>query len=83
MMSVYRFELDVLATTNEYVKSIQSSLLGVGWTPAFWNICYPGASRDFLIDTRNLSIGLVLALYVTLENSTSAISTATKTRPDL
>ena len=41
----------------------------VGWTPSFLSTCYPRASRNliasFVKDIRKLSIGLVLALYVT------------------
>ena len=41
----------------------------MGWTPSFLSTCYPRASRNsiasFVRDIRNLSIGLVLALYVT------------------
>ena len=44
--------------------------MGVGWSPAFISSCYPEASRNmianFVRDIRKLSIGLVLALYVTL-----------------
>ena len=43
--------------------------MGVGWTPSFLSACYPRASRNligsFVKDIRKLSIGLVLALYVT------------------
>ena len=41
----------------------------MGWTPFFLSTCYPSASRNliasFVKDIRKLSIGLVLALYVT------------------
>ena len=41
----------------------------MGWTPSFLSTCYPRASRNliasFVKDIRKLSIGLVLALYVT------------------
>ena len=43
--------------------------MGVEWTPSFLSTCYPRASRNliasFVIDIRKLSIGLILALYVT------------------
>ena len=45
------------------------TLSEVGWTPSFLSTCYPRASQNliasFLKDIRKLSIGLVLALYVT------------------
>ena len=41
----------------------------MGWTPSFLSTCYPRASRNliasFVKDIRKLSIGLILALYVT------------------
>ena len=41
----------------------------MGWTPSFLSTCYPKASRNliasFVKDIRKLSVGLVLALYVT------------------
>ena len=69
-MSFDRFQADVLATKAQYERSdaIQGGM-GVGWTPSFLSTCYPKASRNliasFAKDIRKLSIGLVLALYVT------------------
>ena len=61
---------DVLATSSQYERS--DAILGgmgVGWTPSFLSTCYPRASRNliasFVKDIRKLSIGLILALYVT------------------
>ena len=60
----------MLATKAQYERS--DAILGgmgVGWTPSFLSTCYPKASRNltasFVKDIRKLSIGLVLALYVT------------------
>ena len=43
--------------------------MGVGWSPVLISSCYPRASRNLIVkfvrDIRKLSIGLVLALYVT------------------
>ena len=69
-MSLDKFQADVLATRAQYERS--DAILGgmgVGWTPSFLSTCYPRASRNliasFVRDIRKLSIGLVLALYVT------------------
>ena len=69
-MSLDKFQADVLATRAQYQRS--DAILGgmgVGWTPSFLSTCYPRASRNliasFIRDIRKLSIGLVLALYVT------------------
>ena len=69
-MSLDKFQADVLATKAQYERS--DAILGgmgVGWTPSFLSTCYPKASRNliasFVKDIRKLSIGLVLALYVT------------------
>ena len=64
-----RFQADVLATRAENERS-DAILTGMGveWSPAFLGSCYPRASRhliaNFVRYIRNLSIGLVLALYV-------------------
>ena len=69
-MSLDKFQADVLATKAQYERSdaIMGGM-GVGWTPSFLSTCYPKASRNliasFVKDIRKLSIGLVLALYVT------------------
>ena len=51
------------------VNSMILGGMGVGWTPSFLSTCYPRASRNliasFVKDIRKLSIGLILALYVT------------------
>ena len=69
-MSLDKFQADVLATKAQYEQS--DAILGgmgVGWTPSFLSTCYSKASRNliasFVKDIRKLSIGLVLALYVT------------------
>ena len=69
-MSLDRFQADILATKAQYERS--DAILGgmgVGWTPSFLSTCYPRASRNliasFVEDIRKLSIGLVLAVYVT------------------
>ena len=69
-MSLDKFQADVLATKAQYERS--DAILGgmgVRWTPSFLSTCYPKASRNliasFVKDIRKLSIGLVLALYVT------------------
>ena len=69
-MSLDKFQADILATRAQYERS--DAILGgmgVGWTPSFLSTCYPRASRNliasFVRDIRKLSIGLVLALYVT------------------
>ena len=69
-MSLDKFQADVLATRAQYERS--DAILGgmgVGWTPSFLSTCYPRASGNliasFVRDIRKLSIGLVLALYVT------------------
>ena len=69
-MSLDKFQADILATRAQYQQSdaIQDGM-GVGWTPSFLSTCYPGASRNlissFVKDIRKMSIGLILALYVT------------------
>ena len=70
LKSLDKFQADVLATRAQYERS--DAILGgmgVGWTPSFLSKCYPRASRNliasFVKDIRKLSIGLVLALYVT------------------
>ena len=69
-MSLDWFHKDVPVTRAEYERS--DAILagvGVGWSPAFISSCYPSVSRNlianFVSDIRKLSIGLVLALYVT------------------
>ena len=69
-MSLDKFQADVLATRAQYERS--DAILGgmgVGWTPSFLSTCYPRASRNliasFVKDIRKLSIGLIVALYVT------------------
>ena len=65
-----KFQVDILATRAQYEQS--DAILGgmgVGWTPSFLSTCYPRASRNliasFVKDIRKLSVGLILALYVT------------------
>ena len=65
-----RFQADILATRAQYERLCAILCgMGVGWTPSFLSTCYPRASRNliasFVKDIRKLSIGLVLALYVT------------------
>ena len=58
-MSLDKFQADVLATRAQYERS--DAILGgmgVGWTPSF-------LIASFVKDIRKLSIGLILALYVT------------------
>ena len=69
-MSLDKFQADILATRAHYEQS--DAILGgmgVEWTPSFLSTCYPRASRSliasFFKDIRKLSIGLVLALYMT------------------
>ena len=69
-MSLEKHQADILATRAQYERS--DAILGgmgVGCTPSFLSTCYPRASRNliasFVKDIRKLSIGLVLALYVT------------------
>ena len=69
-MSLDKFQADVLATRPQYERS--DAILGgmgVGWTPSFLSTCYPRTSRNliasFVKDIRKMSIGLILALYVT------------------
>ena len=69
-MSLDKIEADVLATKVQYERSDAIvGGMGVGWTPSFLSTCYPRSSRNliasFVKDIRKLSIGLVLALYVT------------------
>ena len=69
-MSLDKFQADILATRAQYEQS-DAILggLGVGWMPSFLSTCYPRASRNliasFVKDIRKLSIGLIIALYVT------------------
>ena len=72
-MSLDRFQAGVLASRAEYERSDAILAgMGVGWSPAFISSCYPRASRNlianFVRDIRKLSIGLVLAFYVTFGN---------------
>ena len=69
-LSLDKFQADVLATRAQYERS--DAILGgmgVGWTPYFLSTCYQRACRNliagFVKDIRKLSIGLILALYVT------------------
>ena len=69
-MSLDKFQADILATRAQYERS--DAILGGmggGWTPSFLSTCYPRASRNliasFVKDIRKLSIGLIVALYVT------------------
>ena len=69
-MSLDKFQADILTTRAQYERSDAIlGEIGVGWTPSFLSTCYPRASRNliasFVKDIRKLSIGLVLALYVT------------------
>ena len=72
-ISLDKFQADVLATKAQYERS--DAILGgmgVGWTPSFLSTCYPKASRNliasFVKDICKLSIGLVLAIYVTFSH---------------
>ena len=69
-MSLDKFQADVLAKRAQFERS--DAILGgmgVGWTSFFLSTCHPRASRNlianFLKDIRKLSIGLILAFYVT------------------
>ena len=69
-MPLDKFQADILDTKAQYERS--DAILGgmgVGWTPSFLSTCYPRASRNliasFVKDIRKVSIGLILALYVT------------------
>ena len=69
-MSLDQFQADILATRAQYEQSdAVLGRMGVGWTPSFLSTCYSRASRNliasFVKDIRKLSIGLILALYVT------------------
>ena len=69
-MSLDKFQANFLATRAQYERSdAMLGGMGVGWTPSFLSTCYPRASRNliasFVKDIRKLSIGLILALYVT------------------
>ena len=69
-MSLDKFQADLLATRAQYERSDAILVgMGVGWTPSFLSTCYPRASRNLIAsvvkDIRKLSIGLILALYVT------------------
>ena len=66
-----KIQAEIVATKAQYERS--DAILGgmgVGLTPSSLSTCYPRASRNliasFVKDNRKLSIGLVLALYVTL-----------------
>ena len=65
-----RLQANILATRAHYERS-DAILGGMGviWTPSFLSTFYPSASQNliasFLNDIRKLSLGLVLALYVT------------------
>ena len=69
-MSLDKFQADILATRAQLERS-DTNLggMGVGFTPSFLSTCYPRATRhliaSYVKDIRKLSIGLVLALYVT------------------
>ena len=67
MMSLDKFQADILATRAQYEQSdAVLGGMGVGWTPSFLSTCYPRASRNLIVnfvkDIRKLSIGLILAL---------------------
>ena len=69
-MSLDKFQADILATRAQYEQSDDIlGGMGVGWTPSFLSTWYPRASRNliasFVKDIPKLSIGLILALYVT------------------
>ena len=69
-MSSDKFQADILATRAQYERSDAIwGGMGVVWTPSFLSTCSPRASRNliasFVKDIRKLSIGLILALYVT------------------
>ena len=69
-MSLDKFLANILATRAQYEQSdAVLDGMGVGWTQSFLSTCYPRASRNliasFVKDIRILSIGLILALYVT------------------
>ena len=69
-VSLENFQTDILATRAQYARSDAIMVvMGVGWTPSFLSLYYPRASRNliasFVKDIRKLSIGLILALYVT------------------
>ena len=69
-MSLDKFQDDILATRAQYERSdAVLGGMGVGWTPSFLSTYYPRVSRNliasFVKDIRKLSIGLILALYVT------------------
>ena len=69
-MSLDNIQANNLASRAQYERS--DAILGgmgVGWTPSFLSTCYPRASRNliatFVKDIGKLSIGLILAWYVT------------------
>ena len=66
-MSLDRLQADILATRAQYERSDAIlGRMGAGWTPSFLSTCYPRASQNLIASfVRKLSIGLVLALYVT------------------
>ena len=69
-MSLDKFQADILATRAQYEQSdAVLGVMGVGWTPSFLSTCYPRAPRSliasFVKDILKLSIGLILAVYVT------------------
>ena len=75
-MSLDKFQADISATRAQYERSdAVLGGMGVGWTPSFLSTCYPRASRNliesFVKDIRKLSIGLILALYVTFGDENS------------
>ena len=69
-LSLDRFRAHGLATRAKYERS-DAILAGMGveWSPALISSCYPRASKNLIANSlrhiRKLSIGLVLALYVT------------------
>ena len=65
-VSLDKILADILATRAKYERSDAIlGAMGVGWTPSFLSTCYTRASRNLIASFRKLSIGLVLALYVT------------------
>ena len=65
-MSLDKILADILATRAKYERSDAIlGAMGVGWTSSFLSTCYTRASRNLIASFRKLSIGLVLALYVT------------------
>ena len=69
-MSLDRFQADVLATRAKCERSDAILVeMGVEWSHAFLSSCYPRSSRNLIANyvriITKLSIGLLLALYVT------------------